>query len=90
MLDVLSSSCLHPLQNEEEPEAGKYIESVNHTPFVGQLIRTLTFYIFMSTLGHNVARPCAAQSPEYIHKIYLYANKYTHLASTVLTKDVCK
>lgn len=77
MLDGLPSSCLHPLRNEEEPEAGKYIESVNHTPFVGQLIRTLTFYIFMSTLGHNVARPCAARSPEYVHKMRLDTNKYT-------------
>lgn len=86
MLDVLSSSCLHPLQNEEgqEAAAGKY-RICKHTPFVGQLIRTHTFYIFMSPLGHNVARPCAAQASAFTHKnTSTLTNTHICLAPTVL------
>lgn len=70
MLEVLPSSCLHLLQNEKELEAAgeKYIESVNHTPFVGQLIRTLTVCIFMSTIGRNMLRSRAAESSENTQK----------------------
>lgn len=70
MLDAASYSCLHLLKIEKEQEAAgeKYIESVNHTPFVGQLIRTLTVYIFMSTIGCNMLRSSAAEWPEYTQK----------------------
>lgn len=80
MLDVLSSSCLHPLQNEEEQEAaaGNYGICKSH-PFcwpTNQNSHILHFH--EHTCAQRGASMCGPVICVYTQK-HLNTNKYTHL-----------
>lgn len=83
MLDVLSSSCLHPLLNEEEQEAaaGKYRICKAH-PFcwpTNQNSHILHFH--EPTWAQRGASMCGPGVCIYTQK-HRNTNKYTHLFGT--------